>query len=48
MTLEQQTVRVAAIAPFWRCPLTHWQAVIMATAVQRAEAFLKALGLWKD
>jgi hypothetical protein len=28
------------------CCLTHWQSVVMATAAQRAEAFLKALGLW--
>lgn len=30
------------------CPLTHWQATVMATASQRAEAFLKAIGKWKD
>jgi len=30
------------------CSLTHWQATVMATASQRAEAFLKCLNLWKD
>lgn len=30
------------------CPTTHAQAVIMATASQRAEAFLRTKGLWKD
>jgi len=30
------------------CALTHWQAVAMATAAQRAEALLRALNLWVD
>jgi hypothetical protein len=29
------------------CCLTHWQSVVMATAAQRAEAFLKAIGKWE-
>lgn len=28
------------------CPLTHWSAVVCATASQRAEAFLKTIGKW--
>lgn len=28
------------------CPLTHWKAVVMATARQRCEAFLRVHGLW--
>ncbi len=34
--------------PVHICPLTHWQAVTMATAPQRCEAFLRTLNLWKD
>lgn len=30
------------------CALTHWQAVAMATAAQRAEALLRTLNLWVD
>lgn len=30
------------------CSLTHWQAVTMANAAQRAEAFLRALGKWVE
>jgi len=30
------------------CALTHWQAVAMASAAQRAEALLRCLGLWTD
>ncbi len=30
------------------CPLTHWQAVTMATAAQRAEAFLRTIGKWEE
>ncbi len=30
------------------CPLTHWQAVVMATAAQRAEAFLRTIGRWSE
>jgi hypothetical protein len=30
------------------CPLTHWQAVVMATAAQRAEAFLRTTGKWTE
>jgi hypothetical protein len=30
------------------CPLTHWQAVVMAEAPQRREALLRTLGLWKS
>ena len=30
------------------CSLTHWQSVVMATAAQRAEAFLRTIGKWKD
>ncbi len=30
------------------CSLTHWQAVVMATAAQRCEALLRTLNLWRD
>ncbi len=30
------------------CSLTHWLAVVMATAAQRAEALLRTLNLWRD
>lgn len=29
--------------PVHICPLTHWQSVIMATALQRCEAFIKTV-----
>lgn len=38
----------AVCVPTHSCPLTHWQAVAMATACQRAEAFLRTMGKWKD
>jgi hypothetical protein len=34
--------------PVHVCSLTHWASVTMATAAQRAEAFLKTLGLWEE
>lgn len=34
--------------PVHVCPLTHWHAVVMTTAAQRAEAFLRAVGKWQS
>lgn len=34
--------------PVHICALTHWSSVVMASAAQRAEAFLKAIGKWKE
>jgi len=34
--------------PVHICPLTHWSAVTMATAIQRSEALLRTIGKWKD
>jgi hypothetical protein len=30
------------------CPLTHWQGVVMSTARQRSEAFLRTFGKWVE
>lgn len=34
--------------PVHICNLTHWQSVMMSTARQRAEAYLKTVGKWRE
>ena len=34
--------------PAHSCLLTPWQSVVMATAAQRAEAFVRTIGKWAD
>lgn len=34
--------------PVHICPLTHWEAVIMSTALQRCEALIRTIGRWED
>lgn len=49
LTAEQQAQYAMTLHEMHGIPLaTFWHRVICSTAAQRAEAFLRTLGLWRD